>query len=86
MNIKTNIPIIIEIPVHEQKELDNLIKAYRKKYIRTSQEIEEKVFLENQLFLTNISKGKVSKSIAELREIVWNEYLKDEVEFNIILM
>ena len=86
MNNKTNIPIIIEIPNNEQKELDKLIKTYRKKYIRTSQEIVEKVFIENQVFLNKISKGEVSKSIAELREIVWAEYLKDEVQFNIILM
>ncbi|WP_233901220.1 type II restriction endonuclease [Tenacibaculum piscium] len=86
MNNKTNIPVIIEISTNEQKELDKLIKTYRKKYIRTSQEIVEKVFLENESFLTKISNGEVSKSVADLREIVWAEYLKDEVEFNIILM
>lgn len=86
MNNKNNIPVIIEIPTDEQKELDKLIKTYRKKYIRNSQEIVEKVFLENKIFLTKISNREVSKSIAELREIVWTEYLKDEVEFNIILM
>jgi len=86
LNIKKNIPLIVEIPTTEQKELDKLIKTYRKKYIRNSQEIVEKVVLENQSFLTKINKGEVSKSIAELREIVWVEYLKDEVEFNVILM
>lgn len=86
MNNKSNIPIIIEIPNNEQKELDKLIKNYRKKYIRTSQEIVEKVFLENQSYLIKIKQGEVSKSISELREIVWADYLKDEVEFNIILM
>lgn len=86
MNNQPNFPIIIEIPVNEQKELDKLIKTYRKKYIRTSQEIVDKVFVENQLFFAKISKGEVSKSIADLREIVWTEYLKDEVVFNIILM
>lgn len=86
MNYKNNIPVIIEIPTNEQKELDKLIKTYRKNHIRSSQEIVEKVFIENQSFFTKISKGEVSKSIAELREIVWAEYLKDEVEFNIFLM
>lgn len=86
MNIKTTIPIIIEIPKEEQKELDKLIKTYRKNYIRNTQEIVEKVFLENQIFLTRIIQREVSKSIADLREIVWAEYLKDEVQFNIILM
>ena len=86
MNYKNNIPVIIEIPTNEQKELDKLIKTYRKNHIRSSQEIVEKVFIENQSFFTKISNGEVSKSIAELREIVWAEYLKDEVEFNIFLM
>jgi hypothetical protein len=36
-----------------------------------------------------VSPGKnqeVSQSISGLRELVWNEYLKDEVKFNVILM
>lgn len=86
MNNKNQIPIIIEIPQSELKELDKLIKVYRKKYIRNSQEIVDKVFKENPSILPKIKKGNVSQSIAELREIVWNEYLLDEVEFNVILM
>lgn len=81
-----NIPIIIEIPQNEQKELDKLLKKYRKEHIRTSQEIVDKVFNENKIFLTKIHKGKISKSIAKLREIVWKEYLEDEVNFNVLLM
>ena len=86
MSNKSQIPAIIEIPQTELKELDKLIKSYRKKYIRTSQEIVDKVFKENPTILPKIKKGNVSKPIAELREIVWNEYLIDEVEFNVILM
>ena len=86
MNDLQKIPLIIEIPPSEQKELDKLIKTYRKKHIRNSQEIVEKVFTENQSFFSKIAKGEVSKSIRELREIVWAEYLKDEVQFNVILM
>lgn len=80
------IPLITDIPKSEEKELEKLIKAYRKEHIRSSSEIVEKVFLENKKFLPRIRKGEVSKSIAELREIVWAEYLKDEVQFNIYLM
>jgi hypothetical protein len=83
---KNQIPAIIEIPQTELKELDKLIKSYRKKYIRNSQEIVDKVFKENPTILPKIKKGNVSEPIAELREIVWNEYLVDEVEFNVILM
>jgi len=83
---KKQIPSIIEIPQTELKELDKLIKSYRKKYIRNSQEIVDKVFKESPSILPKIKDGNVSKPIAELREIVWNEYLIDEVEFNVILM
>jgi len=83
---KKDISAIIEIPEKEQAELDKLIKSYRKKYIRTSQEIVEKVFKENKSFEKKIINKEVSKSISELRKIVWKEYLSDEVEFNIILM
>ncbi len=86
MNNKSRIPAIIEIPKSELKELDKFIRTYRQKHIRTSQEIVDKVFGDNPTLLPKIKKGNVSKSIAELREIVWNEYLKDEVEFNIVLM
>ena len=82
----SNIPVIIEIPSSELKEFDKLIKTYRKKHIRSSQEIVDKIFKENASIFPRIKKGSVSKSIVELREIVWNEYLKDEVEFNVILM
>ncbi len=86
MNNKNEIPAIIEIPKTELKELDKLIKSYRKKHIRNSQEIVDKVFKENPTILPKIKKGNVSKPIAELRKIVWNEYLVDEIAFNVILM
>lgn len=86
MSNNNQIPAIIEIPQTELKELDKLIKSYRKKYIRNSQEIVDKVFKENPTILPKIKKGNVSNPIAELREIVWNEYLIGEVEFNVILM
>lgn len=86
MKKQNNIPIIIEIPQNEQKELDKLIKKYRKEHIRNSQEIVDKVFKENKSFIKQVQKGNVSKSIADLREIVWKEYLEDEVHFNVLLM
>ena len=80
------IHLITDIPESEEKELDKLIKSYRKKHIRSSNEIVEKVFLENKKFLPRVRNREVSTSISELREIVWAEYLKDEVQFNIYLM
>ncbi|MCK5536586.1 MAG: hypothetical protein KAI79_07150 [Bacteroidales bacterium] len=85
--VKNNkIPVIIEIPQRELKELDELIKSYRKKHIRSSQNIVDKVLKENSSILLEIKNKKVSISISKLRKIVWNEYLKDEVEFNVILL
>ncbi|TAG58777.1 MAG: type II restriction endonuclease [Cytophagales bacterium] len=80
------IPVIIDIPKQELEKFDALIKQYRTKYIRTSQEIVEFALSENQEYLKQIKTKQVSKCIAELREIVWQEYLLDEVNFNAILM
>lgn len=86
MRQTSNIPAIIEIPKEEQDKFDTLIKQYRNKYIRTSQEIVELVLTDNNQYLEQIESKQVSKCIAELREIVWKEYLLDEVNFNAILM
>jgi hypothetical protein len=58
----------------------------RKKHIRTSQAIVDKVLKENPVYLQDIKNKKVSQSILKLRELAWNEYLKDETYFNIVLM
>lgn len=86
MKETNEIPVIIDIPKQELDKFDTLIKQYRTKYIRTSQEIVEFVLSKNQEYLKQIKDKKVSKCIAELREIVWQEYLLDEVNFNAILM
>ena len=80
------IPLIIDIPKQELDKFDTLIKQYRTKYIRTSQEIVEFALAQNQQYLKQIKSKHVSKCISELREIVWQEYLLDEVNFNAILM
>jgi hypothetical protein len=80
------IPVIIDIPKQELDKFDTLIKQYRTKYIRTSQEIVECALADNQEYLNQIKSKKVSKCISELREIVWQEYLLDEVNFNAVLM
>ena len=83
---KQTLPTLTKIPSDEQEKFDELIKSCRTKYIRTSQEIVNKVFEENSIYLQNIRNKEVSQSISRLRELVWNEYLKDEVDFNVILM
>lgn len=80
------IPVIIDIPKQELDKFDALIKQYRTKYIRISQEIVEFALAQNQEYLNLIKSKHVSKCISELREIVWQEYLLDEVNFNAVLM
>jgi hypothetical protein len=46
----------------------------------------DKVLKENPVYLQDIKNKKVSQSILKLRELAWNEYLKDETYFNIVLM
>lgn len=83
---KEAIPIIIDIPKQELDEFDSLIKQYRNKHIRSSQEIVEFVISNNNNYIEHINNKRVSTCISELREIVWQEYLVDEVNFNAILM
>lgn len=80
------IPIITEIPLVEQKEFDALIKQYREKYIRNSKSIVENIYDEKSIYHDRIIKKQISETIRDLREEVWQEYLKDEVNFNALLM
>lgn len=80
------IPLITEIPEREREEFDNLIRKYRNKYIRSSQDITNLIFESNPTYFAKIEKRDVSNSIKDLRETVWQEFLKDEVNFNAILM
>lgn len=80
------LPILTDIPKQELVKFKELIRLYRNKHIRTSQEIVTLVLENNQNYLEQIKLKNASKCIAELREIVWQEYLKDEVNFNAILM
>lgn len=80
-----NIPLIVEVPKDEQQKFDLLIKNYRRS-IRSSQEIVDLVFSENKHYIKDIKDKKVSKTIFDIREVAWQEFLKDEVNFNALLM
>ena len=84
--MKQNIPVIIEIPDDEIIEFDKLIKSYRKEYVRKSQDIVDTVLNKNTDYLNQIKEKQISETILNLREVVWKEYLKDEIEFNVVLM
>ena len=86
MNSTDNIPTLIEVPKEELQKFDDLIKRYRNKYIRSSQQIVELALKDNDGYIKQIQSKSVSKCILNLREFVWQEYLQDEVIFNAILM
>lgn len=77
---------IIDIPQEELVQFDTIIKKYRTEYIRSSQEIVDLVLEKNKNFQKLIKNKQISECIANLREIVWQEYLKNEVEFNAVVM
>jgi len=81
-----NLHIITEVPKEEQKDFDAFIKSYRKKYIRTTEVLLENIVKENKTLIDQIKNKKVSQSIQILRELVWQAYLSDEVQFNAYLM
>lgn len=86
MSNQAQILNINDISKEEQKLLDNLIKTYRKQYIRTSDEIVENVFNNHPDLSKNIHDKHISQTISETREIAWQAYLHDEIVFNIKLM
>lgn len=81
------IPIIIQIPDEEKLAFDKFIVSKRGKYIRSSQVIVDEIFESHQDLKNLIIDTKsVSKVIKVLRSQVWEEFLKDEVNFNAAVM
>jgi len=79
-------PTIVEVPESERKAFDKLIKETRKALIPSSQCIVDKVLQNNSVYVQGIKSGNVSENIQAMREASWQEFLRSEVEFNIILM
>lgn len=83
----SDIPIIIQIPEEEKKSFDKFIISERGKHIRSSQEIVNEIFLKRPDLQKIITESKlVSDIIKSLRTEVWEEFLKDEVNFNAAVM
>ncbi|MEA1880166.1 MAG: type II restriction endonuclease [Campylobacterota bacterium] len=81
-----NLHIITEVPKDEQKAFDTLIKDYRKEYIRSTEVLLKSILRDNTELIESIKNKRISQSIQTLRELVWQAYLKDEVQFNAYLM
>ena len=82
-----DIPIVIQLSKEESDTFNKFIRHTRNKFIRSSQLIVDEIFelrpfLKEKLF----HEKKVSKVINSLRTEVWDEFLKDEVEFNAAVM
>jgi hypothetical protein len=87
MSKKTIIPIVIKINEEEAHIFDEKIKEYRSKYVRPSQEIVDSMCLKNREIIKTITIDRsVSKLIHQLRDDVYEEFLKDELEFNAKVM
>lgn len=77
---------LIEISKEETQKFDEFIKKYRDKYIRNSSQVIDDILLKDKN-LDNIFQAKeISNYILLLRELVWQEYLKDEISFNAYIM
>ena len=81
------VPIILEIPESEKTLFDRFIISQRAQHIRSSQKIVDEIFLSRPDLQNSITETKtVSEIIKMLRSDVWNEFLKDEVNFNAEIM
>lgn len=82
-----DIPLIIQITDEEKRSFDKFIISQRGKYIRSSQKIVDEIFLKKPDLQNLIIKTQsVSRLIKALRTEVWEEFLKDEVNFNAAVM
>lgn len=77
---------ITEIPEKEQVQLDNLIKKSRQKYIRSSYDIAKEIIDKHPELQDAIRSKKISTTIFNMRELVWQAYLIEEANFNVRLM
>ena len=83
----TDIPIIIQISEEEKVIFEKFIKVQRVKHIRTSQQIVDEIFNKRPDLQQSIGGNRlVSHMIENLRTEVWEEFLKDEVNFNAAVM
>lgn len=81
------IELLTKIPESEDKAFKKLIQDYRKKYVKNPTENVEEVFLLEKETLDNlVEKGNVSEAILILRERTYEEFLKNEAEFNKIII
>lgn len=80
-------PIVIELTDQEKDTFDTFVKESRGTIIRSSQVIVDEIFSLKGDLSRRVGFGKdISQLIKDLREEVWQEFLKDEVEFNAAIM
>ena len=77
---------LVDIPQVEIDAFDRLIKEYRVRFIRPARDLIDEVFAENSYTQRLLEKKDVSAIIAEVRELAWQKFLIEEVEFNTALL
>jgi hypothetical protein len=86
MNDNSDILTIISIPPEEKAVFDSKIKQYREKYIRKSDELVNEIYEKYPELLKKLDNHRASEVIDEARELVWQQYLIEEANFNAVLL
>jgi len=74
---------IISVPEHEEEMFKNVIKKYRKKYIKPAKELVVEIFEKNTSFKQRLLEKKdASGVILDVREFAYSEFLKEEAVLN----
>lgn len=82
-----NIDPLIKLSDDEKKEFDKLIKQQRKKYIKPPKETTHNAVKENKKDIEKLlSMNNVSQCINILRELSYEQFLKEEAIFNGIIL
>lgn len=81
----SDIKTLVQIPEGEDKKFFEMVVEYRKKYVRTSAELVDEMFKEED-FTQYFSDKNISEVIEVSREKVWQKFLVEESVFNAQVM
>lgn len=74
---------LIRLPKKEEDKFAEFIRNYRRKLISSPKDTAEKATEHNSDFILGlINNGNITKAIVELRELAYDEFLKEESIFN----
>lgn len=77
---------LTQIPKEEESIFTKLVKDHRETYIKPTYEIVDEVFKSNPNLIQKLKDKKATQTILESRELVWQEFLINEADFNTHVM